>query len=453
MADAGTVQPQYESDLSFRKIKLATIISVTNLFASSLLAFGALTLVNVPMTTEFGWTQSEYAWALTAMLWFGAAAMPVYGWLIDKIGVRPIIILGTLGVGLCTLSLGYVSGALWQFYLLFGLLGLFGGTAMAYTKVLGALFTQHRGKAMALLGIESTLAAATLPPLLNWLITDYGWRTMFFACGWLILALIPVVWLTLDEPGEIGSERRLFRRKAPQAETQATDLPDLPGLTARQVLRNRVYWMVVLATILGTAPRTGMMPFLVPMLQEKGFSQSDAVTYMSISALIAPAGTLVAGWALDKFNSSKVAVPFQTVSFTGLFVFMLATMSFGAWPLLMVAVGCSGFAFGTVRPIGSYLHIRFFGLKAFGFYFGLENSLLAIMMGAAPPVVAAMRDGSGSYTSSYLGMLATLAIAVGLYWFMGPYRYPANIGAVPIQPKPDTTPPSPSPRTARAHAG
>lgn len=181
-----------------------------------------------------------------------------------------------------------------------------------------------------------------------------------------------------------------------------------------------------------------MLPFLVPMMQEKGFSQADAAAYMSLSALIAPAGTLAAGWALDKFNTSKVAVPFQTVSFSGLFVFMLATMSFGAWPLLMVAVSCSGFAFGTVRPIGSYLHIRFFGLKAFGFYFGLENCLLALMMGAAPPVVAAMRAGSGSYATSYVAMLVTLALSTGLYWLMGPYRYAANIGAVPMEPKPAT---------------
>ena len=435
-AEASTVQPQYESDLSFRKIKLATIITITNLFASSLLAFGALTLVNIPLTTEFGWTQSEYSWATSAMLWCGAITMPFYGHLIDKIGVRPIIILGTLGVGLCTLSLGYLSGALWQFYLLFGLLGMFGASAMAYTKVLGALFTQHRGKALALLGVESTLAAATLPPLLNWLIIDYGWRTMFIVCGSVILVLIPLVYRTLDEPGEIDSDRRLFKRRPPQVSAVTDHAAGLPGLSAAEVMRNRVYWLIVLATVLGTAPRTGMMPFLVPMLQEKGFSQTDAATYMSLTALVAPAGTLAAGWALDRFNTSRVAVPFKAVSVAGMFAFMLVTMSYGAWPLLIVAVGCTGFAFGTVRPIGSYLHIRFFGLKAFGFYFGLENSLLALAMGAAPPIVAALRAGSGDYTSSYVAMLVSLGLAVGLYWIMGPYRYPANIGAVPIEPKP-----------------
>ncbi len=427
-------QPQFESDFSFRKIRLATIISITNLFASSLLAFGAITLINVPMTSEFGWTQAQFSWATTAMLWAGAGFMPLFGFLIDRIGVRPIVILGTGAVGLTTLAMGFQTGALWQFYLLFAVLGLFGSTAMGYTKVLGALFTRHRGKALALLGVESTLAMATLPPLLNWLITDYGWRQMFIVCGCLVLALIPLIWFTLDEPGEISSERRLFRRRAPSATGQAAlpAAPDLPGLTSKEVLRYRIYWLVVIATVLGVAPRTGLMPFLVPMLQEKGFTQADAATYMSLSALIAPLGTFAVGWALDRSLRGRVAAPFTMISFAGTLAFLLVSASFGAWPLLMVAVACSGFAYGTVRPIGSYLHIRYFGLKSFGFYTGLENCVLAIGMGAAPPIVAALRDSSGDYTSGYVMMLVALAVATGVYWILGSYRYPADIGAVPL---------------------
>ncbi len=431
--DGARGEPHYESDLSFRKIKLATIITIANMLASSLLAFGALTLVNVPLTAEFGWTQSQFSWATTAVLWCGSVTMPFYGYLIDKVGVRPLVILGTAGVGACTLAMGFMTGRLWELYALFGLLGMFGSTAMGYTKVIGAMFTQHRGKAMALLGVESTLAGASLPPLLNWLITDYGWREMFVACGVLIFVLIPVIYFTLDEPGEINSERRLF--KARQAKAARAPAPDLPGMTVGQVLRDRVYWLIVLATIIGTAPRTAMLPFLVPMLREKGFTQADAASYMSMSALIAPLGTLVAGWALDRINDSRIAIPFKAISFLGLFVFMMVTAGAGGWPMLGLSIALGGFAFGTARPIGSYLHIRFFGLKAFGFYYGFENCFLAIGMGAAPPIVAALREGSGSYASGYIAMLAALGIGVILYWMLGAYRYPATIGAVPMPPK------------------
>ncbi|BAK67034.1 major facilitator superfamily protein [Sphingobium sp. SYK-6] len=428
-ATAAGAEPRYESDFSFRKIKLATIITLANMFATSLLPFGAITLVNVPMTQEFGWSQTEYSWAMTALMWCGAVTLPFYGKFMDKVGVRLPIFFGTIGVGLATIALGFIDGTLWQFYLCFAMLGIFGSTAIGYTKIVSALFTQHRGKAMALLGVESTLAGAGIPPLLNWLITDFGWREMFIICGCIVLLLLPVIYFTVDEPGEIGSDRKLIR---PKAEVKEDRSAKLEGLTDKQILRDRVFWLIVIATIIGTAPRTGMMPFLVPMLNEKGFSQGDAVTYMSITTLIAPLGTLVGGWAVDRFNTSRVAIPFKFISFLGLFLFAMVTASFGGWYLLAMAVGLGGFAFGTARPIGTYLHVRFFGLKAFGFYHGFENMFLAFSMGCAPPLVAWLHDSSGSYMSGYVIMLVCLALGTILYWILGPYRYASNIGAVPL---------------------
>ncbi len=430
-ANGEGAEPRYESDFSFRKIKLATIITLANMFATSLLPFGAIMLVNVPITREFGWSQTEYSWATTALMWCGCVTLPFYGKFMDRVGVRLPIFLGTIGVGAATMALGFVQGSLWQFYLCFALLGVFGSTAIGYTKIVSALFTQHRGKAMALLGVESTLAGAGIPPLLNWLISDFGWRGMFIICGLIIIALLPVIYFTVDEPGEIGSERRLFKGKA--AEEEPIDRSaDLEGMTSHQIVRDRVFWFIVIATIIGTAPRMGMFPFLVPMLMEKGFTQADAVTYSSITTLIAPLGTLAGGWAVDRFASSRVVIPFQIISFIGLFCFLLASTGFGGWALLGTSVALGGFVFGTARPVGTYLHVRFFGLKAFGFYHGFENMFLAFAMGCAPPVVAWLHDRSGSYLSGYVIMLVCLAIGTALYWVLGPYRYAANIGAVAL---------------------
>ncbi|MBN8832493.1 MAG: MFS transporter [Sphingomonadales bacterium] len=423
-------EPRYESDFSFRKIKLATIITIANMFATSLLPFGALTLINVPMTREFGWSQTEFAWAMTSLMWFGACTAPIFGRIADTFGVRLPLILGTVGVALVTLSLGYIS-SLWQFYVAFGLLGVFGSSAIGYTKVISALFTQHRGKAMALLGVESTLAGAGIPYLLNWLITDFGWRHMFVICACIIFALLPVIYMTLDEPGEIRSDRRLFRKR-PAALDNPSHPQNLDGLTVPQILRDKVFWLIVVATIIGSAPRSGMAPSLVPMLMEKGFTQADAVNYMMINTIIAPIGTLIGGWAVDRVNDSRIAIPFKFISFLGLFFFMMTTASFGGWPLLAIAVGLGGFSYGTARPIGTYLHIRFFGLKAFGFYHGFESAFLAFAMGCAAPLVGYLRESSGSYMSSYYVMLVSLLGGTILYWVLGPYRYAANIGAVPL---------------------
>src|SRR5262245_15967371 len=96
------------------------------MFATSLLPFGAITLVNVPMTKEFGWTQTQFSWAVTALMWCGCVTLPFYGKFMDRIGVRVPIFFGTIGVGAVTIALGFIDGALWQFYLCFALMGVFG---------------------------------------------------------------------------------------------------------------------------------------------------------------------------------------------------------------------------------------------------------------------------------------------------------------------------------------
>lgn len=423
--------PQFESDFSFRKMKLATIILLAQMFATNIIAFLALTLVNVPMTKEFGWTQTEFSLAQTAMMWAGAASLPLFGRIMDRVGVRLPIMLGTVGVGFTIFALSRIDGALWQFYLCFAFIGMFGCTAMGYTKVVGALFTQHRGKAMAIIGVESTLAGAFIPPILHWLIADFGWRGMYQVNAIIILLLVPMIYFNLDEPGEIDSDRRLFKKRE-QVEKPAA--PPLPGMDGKAVLMDRVFWFILIATIIGTAPRSGMMPFLVPMLQEKGFTSADAAWFMSAMTLLAPLGSLVAGFALDKIHDAKVAIPFKLVSFLGLLCFLFVTAQFGGWYLLLLSVAFTGFAFGTANPIGTYLHIRFFGLKAFGFYYGFESAFLAFAMGGAAPLVGMLREESGSYTSAYLVMLVCLGFGTILYAVLGRYRYAADIGAVPLQP-------------------
>jgi MFS family permease len=432
---AAGVAAKPESDFSFRKMKLATIILLAHAFASSLLPFAALPLIMIPMTTEFGWSATEFAFATTALMWCGGLVNPIYGRLIDTVGVRPLVLIGTTGVGFVTIALSFLGDNLPLFYLLFALLGVFGSSAIAYSKVLGALFTQHRGKALSLIGVESTLAMAAVPPLLAWLMIEFGgWRGMFFACGVIILAIIPVIFFQLDEPGTVGGPRRLFARRGDRKAPERP--PVLPGMTVTEVLKSKVFWLVVVATIAGMAPRSWFWPHLVPMLTEKGFTQWDAVVFMSAATATGLIGTVAAGFALDKIDDARIAVPFKALAFFGILILAFTTASFGGFPMLMAAVGLWGIAFGTTRPMTTFFHIRFFGLKSFGFYYGFEMMLVAFAMGIGAPLVGYIADTTGSYQLAYIGLLVSLFFGAILYLFMGPYRYPKDIGSVPEAPAP-----------------
>src|SRR5262252_2879344 len=116
-----------ESDFSLRKIRIATVALFGMTFATNLLPFMALGQVLKPMTEEFGWTRAQFNLANSALLLFGSMTIWFFGWLTDKIGARPVVILGTVAVGIITLLIPHIQNR-WQFYALFGLLGVFGSS-------------------------------------------------------------------------------------------------------------------------------------------------------------------------------------------------------------------------------------------------------------------------------------------------------------------------------------
>jgi MFS family permease len=425
-----TTAPQVESDFSLRKMKIAGVVLLGTMFATSLLPMMALALVLMPITSEFGWTPTQYGYATTALMWSGGVMAPFLGYLVDRTGVRVMIISGTVVVGLITIALSFTH-ALWYFYLCFGLLGVFGTTAIGYAKVITALFTQHRGKALALFGLESSLAAAFLPQLIQYLLQQFGWRGLFGIMGVTIIAIVPVLYFALEEPGRAGGSRRLFARR-PQADAVIpAAVPPLEGMTAREVLQSATYWLIVISILLAAVPSNGLMTFLAAVLSERGFAPGDTANYLSMFTLVGAFGTIVGGFVLDRFQTPKIWVPFTLFSIASFVILAQLTADGGGVTMLLVAAALFGFSFGAHRPMGQYFHTRFFGLRSFTTVFGVQMALLALFFGIAAPFTGWVRETTGSYDVMIWATVVGLVISASIYLILGPYRYAREIGAVP----------------------
>jgi hypothetical protein len=146
-----SVAAEIESDFSLRKIKVAGVCLMGQLFGSSMLLIGPLSMLMLPMTQAFGGSDYQFSYATSAIMWAGALASPICGRLIGRRGVRPVVLIGTIALGLLSVALGSQTAALWRFYLLFGLAGVFGAVGLGYGKIMGSLFTQDRGELLPLL--------------------------------------------------------------------------------------------------------------------------------------------------------------------------------------------------------------------------------------------------------------------------------------------------------------
>ncbi len=430
-------EPQIERDFSPRKIKIAAGILFGQSFGTSILPYSALMLMLMPLTREFGWTAAQFSWAVTCLFVSGAISLWPIGRLADKVGVRPVLLVGTIMVGLVTLGMSFQTASLWQFYGYYALLGIFGSTGVTYTKVVAALFTQHRGKAMAILTAETTLARAGVPLVVNWLLLNEGWRTMYLVFGIVILAMVPILFFTIEEPGLTGTAGKLSWRRRKIAARDAASPPKaaLPGMTIWEALQDPVFWLSTLAAFIGLFIFNGMFPHIVPALVDKGFSQTTVVALQSTAILISFAGALVGGWAVDRFQTAKIAVPISLVASVGAFLTLVVSPTLGGVPLLAAILVLGTLSFNALFPMGTYFATRFFGLGSLAEIVAVQFAVTNIFAGLGAPLFGWIFDTTHSYNIVFM-ITSALNLVVAAIWFALPkYRYAANIGQMPAPTK------------------
>ena len=317
------------------------------------------------------------------------------------------------------MALSLQDGSLWQFYTGFGVLGFVGSTAIGYSKVIGALFNKHRGKALAIFGVESSIAGAFAPKLIQFLIDGYGWRGMFIGLGLIILAVIPLLLVWLKEPET---------PPAPEAPAGAPAEP--PGLTPQQALKTRDFWFILIAGVIALAPAMGLQPHLVPYFVSRGISVDTAVWMFSITQLAMAAGTVAGGFLMDRFETAKVAAPFSVLTAIGLAFYLFLAGGAMGFTFLLLATTFIGFAGGAKRPMATVFQLRFFGLKSFATLVGIQAPFQAACMGISPLLVGMYYDKYGRYEPVFVVMSVLMAITFFLFWWLGPFRYAKNLTAI-----------------------
>jgi MFS transporter, DHA2 family, metal-tetracycline-proton antiporter len=163
------------------------------------------TMVNVViplMRAEFGASAAQVGWVVTGYALVYAIGIPLYGKISDHFGVRRVFSLGLLGFAagglICALapsSAVLVLGRVLQ--------GIGGAAvpALALVAVAKVLPAGERGAALGIIGSSVGIGGAVGPIVGGTVGQLFGWRLLFYATLFLMLALIPVAWRVLPNGG------------------------------------------------------------------------------------------------------------------------------------------------------------------------------------------------------------------------------------------------------------
>ena len=380
-------------------------------------------LMMLPMIKEFGWTRTQYAFGTTFLFVFGAVTVLVFGRLADRFGPRRILLLGSVCGGATMLLLSQQDAQLWRLYLAYAFLGAFGSTGLGYTKIIGTMFARHRGKALALFGAESTVAMATLPLLTNWLNVNLGWRGAYVVYALIMFVLTPVLFFVVRGPGLSVPAPAV----TPAATPEIPASPALEGLTPAQMRRDRSFWLIMLAAVLGGGLNAGLTAHIIAAITDKGFTSTVAAGVLSAATLMGLAGTLAAGFAMDHFRTAKILSVFGIASALGCLLFAAASAAVGGLPLLIAGLAIQRAAMAGLAPGSTYMLTRFVGMRSFGEAFAMQVIVQGIAMGIAPPLFGVIFERAGSYAPSYGIIIAGAIAGSAVYLLLGPYRYRTDI--------------------------
>jgi MFS family permease len=128
----------------------------------------------------------------SALVWIGTGAGGVpMGWVADRIGIRPTVMLGTvmMAAGLALSGTGSVWALLIGHGLFIGLLGN-GAIYAPLIVYVSRWFDRRRGTAIALISSGQYIAGMIWPSLIGYGIARYGWQTTMLAYAGVVLALI-----------------------------------------------------------------------------------------------------------------------------------------------------------------------------------------------------------------------------------------------------------------------
>lgn len=360
-------------------------------------ALFSLAVLLQPMGSDTGWSRAGLSAAMTVA--FLASGFAGFGWgaLGDRIGPRPVVLAGSVLLGLALL-LASRATTLLQFQLTFGLLlgvavASFFAPVMAATA---AAFERRRNLAIALVSAGVGVAPMTMSPLVAWLLTQVGWRETLLVLGLLCWALtLPAAW---------------FVRAAPAGDAHGTSDSAAPGMKMAQALRSKPFIVLALAFFACCAAHSGPIFHTVSYAVGCGLSVTAAVTIYSMEGAAGLGGRLLFGLLGDRYGAKPVLVAGLAIQALAAVAYLAVERLGGFYAVAFVF----GLAYGGTMPLYASLAREAFPSRILGGVIGAMTMLSGLGMALGPLLGGWLFDRYGSYAWMYVGslMLGLAAAAV-----------------------------------------
>jgi OFA family oxalate/formate antiporter-like MFS transporter len=377
------------------------------------LQYGWTLFVN-PIAEKHGWSRAAIQVAFTIFVLTETWLVPIEGYLVDRFGPRPVVLVGGVLCGLgwvmnsfaASLPMLYVAAAV----------GGIGAGAVYGTCVGNALkwFPDRRGLAagMTAAGFGAGSALTIIPISVMIKTSGYESAFLYFGIGQGVI-VFALAWLLTRAPDHV-------KAAASTGNVQQSQRDYAPS----EVLRSPIFWVMYAMFVMVAAGGLMATAQLAPIAQD--FKIMDVP--VNIMGLVLPALTFALaidrvlngltrpffGWVSDKIGREQT----MFVAFALEAVGILALYHYGQNPILFVLLtGMVFFAWGEIYSLFPSTCADTFGSK----YAASNAGMLYTAKGTASllvPLSSVLAASTGSWHAVFIVASAVNAAAALMAWFV-----------------------------------
>ena len=385
----------------------------------------------VALIDHFHWGRAEAAGAQSIAMFVYMIMAPIIGTLVDRIGLRRVIlpgmILTSLGLFLCT-----QIQTLLQFYLFFGIIVGMGVTRLSiapFTVILAHWFERKRGTANGLAGVGIGIGILILVPLIQYLISSRGWQSAFLIFSLLVLAIpLPLNALFLKHrPQEIGllpdgdslnhsSERD---HGTIQSDEAFSPSPLREESNLMDTFKSLRFWYVTFYPSCTTFGVYIIIVHHVRYLVDLGVDKLWAASLLAAIGALSAVFRFFWGWFSDRAGR-EITFTFGGACFSSGILFLLLFQYVPSLIFLYLFALFFGAGWGVTAPMFMSITGDLYKGKNFGLIYGMVEGCIGLGSGLGAWVAGYIFDQTQNYFWAFVLAILLNLVSILLVWLAAP---------------------------------
>ena len=363
---------------------------------------------------EFGYSSTLISTAYSIATLISGILLIFMGKAIDKFGVKKMLTIVTVMLGITTFFNSFIS-SIYMLFFGFFLLRYFGQGSMTLipSTLVPQWFEKRRAFAISLASVGGLLAMLLVPSINLWMISNIGWQNAWRVWGLiLVVGFVPIVIIfTSNKPEDVGMTIENDVPTSKENIEKALLKIDKTSFSLNEAIKVKEFWIVGMISMIPAMFSTGIGFHFFTIMSLRSIDAEAAALILGFMALPAFIMPFLSKIVVDKYPVKYILSTTLSMIIISMFYLLFGITNMATAVVFILFYGL-GIAIQTLTT--NVFWPNFFGRKHLGSIRGAATVFMVIGSALGPLPFGIAYDLTGSFTIAITGMVIFTAIALVL---------------------------------------